>query len=43
MATTHGSAPGALPEGLEPPTLGLVQLGLFLLDLHHLAVSLWRL
>jgi hypothetical protein len=27
----------------EPPTFSLEELGLFLLDLHHLAVLLWRL
>ena len=27
----------------SPTTLGLEELGLFLLELHHLAVSLWRL
>ena len=41
--TRYGAVPQAHPGGLEPPTLGLEELGLFLLYLHHLAVSLWRL
>jgi hypothetical protein len=31
------------PVGLEPTATGLEELGLFLLGLHHLSVSLWRL